>query len=665
MKKYIIILLFSIFILMNITSCSKYLDVQDDFSASDSVDFVLTDNPAQARRFHGGIYNALPNYSAYTGGDRNGMQNPWVCLSDDMVAYLNGNLKTTPINGYLATNAPHHRWDQLYKVIRICNVFLEKAKPIGRVGESDSINEEELKRLKAEAFFFRAYSHYLLFELYGPITIMSGRVIHPSQTDIQFERNSVDEVVADIVKDIEQALEGLYETHYIGDTFDEKRIVRPTKGVALALKAKILTLAASPLYNGEYTEALSIINNNGKRLFPDKDPNKWEKAKEALEAFFAYANQGHYELYKSANNDPHLNVYEVFQRYNKEIIWANAIQNWKDVEFAQTPRDIQVPSGNALAGTIGVPQETVDAFFMANGLKITDPNSGYIDYGKTNVENPATLHTPQGGTAIRITDPNISNMYAKREPRFYASIMYQGRSWHDITTNRKMQNKDANLAKATRVFFSKDISSTSVDKNIGYREKVSSNNTTGGYPTTGYLAYKFNNRTIHPTLGGANKEVYRTSIIFRLADFYLLYAEVLNEINPNDPKIVEYLDKIRERAGIPGYQKMATDGIKTGIIGNQQAMREAIHLERRIELFAEGQRYFDVRRWLVADKEEGRQGGYFKGMNMNGNESDGTFYQKVNNDPLPRKFERRMYLYPIPYTEIQNNRGTLVQNPGW
>lgn len=665
MKKYSILLAG---LLAGFTSCSKYLDVQEDFSASDSLRFVLSDNGGQVRRFHGYIYNALTNSSHYYGGGIDGgMANPWVCLSDDMVAYLNGNLKTVPTAGYLSNNAPHHRWDILYKVIRVANLYLANAKTVGKAGESDAINEEEMNNLKAEAYVMRAYAHYLLFELYGPIPVMSDKITEQSNLSETFERNSVDEVVDAIVKDIDTALTlNLTETHILssGD-FDNIRIVRPTKGVALAIKAKALVLAASPLYNGGFEEGKALANQDGKKLFPSTaDPNKWVKAKEALEALFQYANQGNYELYKSANNDPHLNVYELFQKYNKEIIWANASDNWATVEAYQTPRDIQVPAGNSNNGTLGVTQEMVDAFFMANGLKINDPNSGYTEQGTTSVQNPATAHIVKGVTYY-VTDPNISNMYANREPRFYASVLYQGRSWHDVVSNTKLQATASTPARATRVYFSKDISSSPVDNSLNYREKSSSNNTIGGYPLTGYLSYKFNNRTVHPTLPRANRSVYRPSIIFRLADFYLLYAEVLNEINPADGKIVEYLDKVRERAGIPGYRQLETSGKKTGIIGNQAKMREAIQHERRVELFAEGQRYFDVRRWLIADKEEGRQGGLFTGMNMEGNESDRTFYQRVKYNVLPRIFERKMYLYPIPYNEIQNNKGKLVQNPGW
>ena len=651
-------------IVLSVASCSDYLNVQDDFSASDSKAFVLTQNPAQVRRFQRYIYKAMPNYSVYSRSAPGGLDNPWEALSDNMTTNLNGPLKDMPLTGYTSSNGNFHRWKELYKVIRQATIFIDSVRPIGRLVEAYFLNEDEIELLKGEAYFFRAYSHYLLFELYGPVPVVLTEA-DPADPDADYERNSVDEVVDAIEKDLDLALERLEEnrqsTNYPSG-FQEDRLAIPSKGVALALRAKLRTLVASPLYNGGYEEALGLENKDGKKLFPLYDPKKWIKARESLEALFEYAGKGNYELYRSTSDDPHLNVYELFQRYNKEIIWASPYEDWNHVESAQTPRDIMVTGGNSNWGYMGVTQEMIDAFFMSNGLKINDSGSGYVETGISDVLNPATRFI-KGGKIIMLTDKNISNMYANREPRFYAAVTYQGKSWHDVVSNKTLQGNDAATSKATLVYFSKDKKS-STKPLPGYGGIASSNAETGNYPNTGALVYKFNNRTVHPTLPGALRKVYRPSIIFRLGDFYLLYAEVLNEIDPNDPKIVEYLDQIRTRAGIPGYAELQKSGAKTGVIGNQEMMRQAIRDERRVELFGEGQRYFDVRRWMIADKPEGRQGGAFHGMNMEGFESDGSFYKKTEYVNLPRIFERKMYLYPIPYGQIRISN-KLVQNPGW
>ncbi|WP_160068688.1 hypothetical protein [Sphingobacterium bovisgrunnientis] len=150
----------------------------------------------------------------------------------------------------------------------------------------------------------------------------------------------------------------------------------------MAVRAKLWMYAASPLFNGGYTEALELKNTDGKSLFAAKDLEKWKKAKQVLKEFIDFANNGNYNLYySSVPNNPYLNVYELFQRYNKEIIWANAVNSWGTVESAQIPRDIASTAG----GYMGVTQEAVDAFFMNNGLKINDQNSGYSEIGFSNV----------------------------------------------------------------------------------------------------------------------------------------------------------------------------------------------------------------------------------------------------------------------------------------
>ena len=152
-------------------------------------------------------------------------------------------------------------------------------------------------------------------------------------------------------------------------------------------------------------------------------------------------------------------------------------------------------------------------------------------------------------------------MYHNREPRFYNTVTYEGRSWHLPISGKAEYGS----------YFSKG---------------GDSDNSSQDHPKAGYLLYKFKNRTLLDT-GNNVKTWARPWILFRLADFYLYYAEVCNEINPSDPKIIEYIDKIRDRAGIPGYKELKDNGIKN-IVGDYEAQKIAIRRERMVELFAEG-----------------------------------------------------------------------------
>tara|TARA_R110000751_G_scaffold12931_2_gene44132 strand:+ start:31 stop:456 length:426 start_codon:yes stop_codon:yes gene_type:complete len=141
--------------------------------------------------------------------------------------------------------------------------------------------------------------------------------------------------------------------------------------------------------------------------------------------------------------------------------------------------------------------------------------------------------------------------------------------------------------------------------------------------------------------------------MMRLAELYLDYVEALNEYAPSDPDILIYLNKIRSRAGIPEYGSIELEAPAT-----QQEMREAIHKERRVELYAESVRYFDVRRWKTADEV---LAGPTHGMDINARAEE-DFY---NIKPFEtRVFRPQDYLWPIPQDEL-NATPSLTQNPGW
>ena len=166
------------------------------------------------------------------------------------------------------------------------------------------------------------------------------------------------------------------------------------------------------------------------------------------------------------------------------------------------------------------------------------------------------------------------------------------------------------------------------------------------YPPTGYIVRK-------NMITGARSNQNRTIPMLRLAEIYLDYAEALNEVDPGNPDILIYLNEIRERAGIPGYGE---GGI--AVPGTQDAMREAIHKERRVELAFESVRYFDVRRWKNGEL-------YFDGpahgLDINA-EEEANFYNEVVFEN--RIFNQRHYLWPIPQDEINANPA-IMQNPGW
>ena len=620
MKKLYKKILIAAFALCNIYSCD-YLNVSDELAGNlRSLDEIF-DNVSYTRRWYANIFTSIPDYSGITAaaGSITGFKNPWAGMCDELtVGY--GDAKLYNKTDKNAANMSFHRWGTCYKEIRQANIFLAHAKPIAANGTHvDVLTEEELTEMKANVRFMRAYYHYLLFEQYGAIPLVKDLILE-REDNLDLPRNTIDEVISYLDEELTAVAKELPQKALHDD---DQHNAWPTKGVALAVKAKMWVYAASKLFNGEYKEALAVTNLDGTRLFPDKDPNKWNKAVAALE-FIKFADEeGNYELLNTGN--PSQDIYDLFQTYNKEIIWATAATSWGGMTNDMFDRRCTPRSEQNGMGCIGVTQELVDDFYMKDGLPIQA--TSYLPQSTlytTEGFDKYTETVKAGSKEVQVAN-NVSNRFLNREARFYNTVFFQNRRWH-------------------------------VTNNVTQFHKGSPNELSGTiYTHTGYMLYKRFNREVSMKSPGVQNK-FRPSIIFRLADLYLLYAEAVNEIDPQDERVLTYLNKVRQRAGLSNIEEL-----NPAIEGNQELQRLAIQRERRIELATEGQRYFDVRRWMIADQDgEGRQFGYVHGMNMNAAED--KFYEEVEASPIV--FRRKMYLYPIPDDEMKKTE-LLVQNPGW
>ncbi|EKU90806.1 RagB/SusD family nutrient uptake outer membrane protein [Bacteroides oleiciplenus] len=637
-------------------SCSDYLDISGEFNASLGVDQVW-DNATYTRNWYGVIYRNLMEYSE-TGSEVSAFKNPWSNLCGE-IASEKASSRDVMMAGFTAASGSYHRWATFYKDIRQAMIFIERAHD-GGVGDPTSTNKltaEEIARMKDECRFMIAYYYFSMFELYGPACIVTEiddaaepHVTNYDRATVDEMVNHIDGILAPLCDPAQSKLPESVITSYADNAynFNTNEVVRPTIVVAKALRAKLWMYAASKLFNGgdgsEYYQGLQKLQNSkGEYIFPQsKDPQKWVTARDRVKDLIDYAEAQHHTLYRVMANgveQPDRSIYNLFQVYNEEILWCSTNNSYSDqykMEKRTNPRDV-----NSCYGTIGPSQDAVDMFFMTNGLDINDPNSGYDETGFSAVEN--RCYDPD--YKDKKTDQNISNMYANREPRFYASVVYQGRSWF-----KKWMNGNPNYT---------------VDFSAGGGNDLSNGDNVKG----GYMLGKFKNRTVNHA-SGDTQSWKRVSIIYRLAEFYLFYAEALNEIDPSNADIIKYIDIVRERAGIPGYQTMNDNGIKTGVIGNYDKQFDAIQHERYVELYCEGQRYFDVRRWMVCG-DEGRIGcdqTRFYGMNMKGAKDKApgeptSYYTRTKLEN--RQWTDKLYLYPIHQNVIELAEGRIPQNYGW
>lgn len=253
-----------------------------------------------------------------------------------------------------AANVPNDAWNTCYTNIRRVNVFF---KNIGRT----PMEGAQKTRIKAEARFLRAWYYFILVKHYAGVPIVKDSIFSQF-TPITSVRNTFSDCVDYIVSACDSAARDLPLTSFTND------YGRITKGMCMALKAKILLYAASPLFNGGQVagdEPLRSLTG-----YPLADPARWKKAADAAKDVI---DLGLYKLHTASNSTvPGYGFYEVFTlRKNEEYILSQMKAPSNDLE------SLWMPASRGAGSGAKPYQELVDAFPMKNGLPITDRASGY------------------------------------------------------------------------------------------------------------------------------------------------------------------------------------------------------------------------------------------------------------------------------------------------
>lgn len=306
----------------------------------------------------------------------------------------------------------------------------------------------------------------------------------------------------------------------------------------------------------------------------------------------------------------------LFNPDNNQELWRKAAEANKAVIDACTARGMKL--SNDYKG-----------LFIGNTSWSDAAAVGEIIFGRrmpTENRNFETYNFPvgisgagAGGGGGNCPSQNLVNAYEEGDKRFAQTIACNGDSWPNANTQP-------------------------LETFIG-----GVNGLPNAYATpTGYYLKKYVTESVQIAGNGANtcKHVWVT---FRLAEFYLNYAECL--LNLSDKTgftmtATSAINTVRKRAGLANL----TDA---------EATLDACKNERFVELAFEGHRFFDVRRWKEGDK-------YFKtiyGVEITKN-ADGTFTEAVKT-VQNRQWNDKMYLFPIPQSEILKSGNVLTQNPGW
>lgn len=578
---------------------SSLLDKED---VGDLFEGDVFRNYVYADQFLNDIYYNVPETGFAVTSDWNGAYLD--CATDNGEArhlsshahrFNNGNLngKQVPLGGI---------WSKGYAGIRACNKLL---KYIHLVEPGAGKTELDVEYLRGQALFLRAVHYAYLAKAFGGVPIITDVLTMDDPVWTTIPRSTFEETIDFIVQECETA--ALVCEKYGPDELNGTTLGRANRGTALALKAKVLLMAASPLFNRP--PHYSQYDNDAQMKYwryEDYQKARWERAAKAAKDVI---DLNKYDLYQQAEGTK--NAYETYftKRDNlPETIYPFLRGPGADVYYANLPFEfIYVrgkDKGNPMCYNLPT-QELVDAYEMANGMFPDQPGSGFRPL----------------------------NPFANRDPRLNATI------WHDESTYTGIEFQT----------WRRETSSV----------KASGKHYITGYSRTGYFLRKY----MDVDQNAASNEILLPNAypIIRYADILLAYAESLNEFYDNPTQapadgIRWAIDQVRGRAGMPGVDATFAN---RGWSLTQDNVRKLIMNERRVEFAFEEHRFWDVRRWMIGEETQRA----VSELDIILKDDDKTKeYHVVKIES--RAYTDRMNLMPIPDTEIIKNPN-IVQNWGW
>lgn len=569
-------------------SCQEQLELQSDGRIT--MDQVFSDYN-RTRGYLNSCYGYVPApYMDRASFTDEAQDSDDITPGSRYIVWYSGNVTSQSYPIYSADGSP---WGSLYTGIRKCNVFLESIKTATVYASA-----EQKASWVAQAHTLRALYYLQLIKRYGGVPIID-KPLAINHDFSQDRKSTFSEVVTFIINDCRAALAvPANRDGFSWDIYDNQFGIM-TRGVAYAIMSQAVTYAASPLWSdGTYTwakateinaEAVYNLLSNGYTLFNEKPA--------------ADIAQNPYALYffTSSNDQRAVDKETIYQAGNQMAVWQ-----WAGM-----------PTNPGMNRTGPCPsQELVDSYEMANGEA---PITGYSDANRLQpIVNPASGY-------------DQANPYEGRDPRFYASIYYNG-------AIRYLDQKDGKK----------------VETFVGGAEEISSIDRK--FTRTGYYLRKFNNYK-----SGLNNQADGAIRLFRLGEILLNFAEsAYQSAGPDVPISVsgasmtarQAVNEVRARAGMPGFPAGMT----------KEAFEKKYRNERRVELAYEEHRYFDVRRWKILSQTDQ----FVTGMRItkNGTALNYTRFKFPNRNSSSDKW----LLYPIDQNEVDKVIGlgnANWQNPGW
>ncbi len=489
-----------------------------------------------------------------------------------------------------------------YTAIRQINEFIE--------GVKSSPFEQTYKDQKiSEARFLRGFIYHQMVKRFGGVPIITKvQQLTDAKEELYPVRNKEAEVYDFIGKEMDE-IAALLPASYPGNDYG-----RPTKFAALALKSRAM------LYAGSIAK-FGTVDLNGVVGIPASEADKYFTA--AMDASKTIMDNPAFSLYNKVATDPVKNFTQLFtdENNNPEIIfgvkWDAKLLKGHSWDALCTPAGFT----SGWNSNFNVFLEFVDLF-------------DYQD-GRPGVMNRTLL------TTSRLHD--IDSLFGKRDPRFRASTFYPECIWQGkkvfFHSSTRYKNSSGQVVTSTSATFMIP-NSVSAQFPDGFYAKAPDRNT----QKTGVYVRKRCDEALTPAASAQSSTDF---IVFRLGEILLNYAEAAFYLNKNTEALTA-INRIRTRAAMP----------------QRTALTEAnIRQERQVELAFEEHRYWDLRRWRIAEQE--LNGKRLQGLNYVYDFDAKKYIITLKNaEGTARVFQPRHYYLPLGIGRIADNP-SLVENPGY
>lgn len=405
------------------------------------------------------------------------------------------------------------------------------------IDKLEGVEQRAIDDLIAQAYFVRAFAHFTLFKIWGPMPYITKVIGENDQWDIP--RLSGHETLMRIAADLDTAAIFFEEANLmrrdpgpntLGHLNDPDQF-RPNGVAAKALKARVLLYAASPL-----------SNELGVKDWEEAAKANWEAIQIAEEYNYTLLDYSHYKDNFVGPN------------YTNEQLWA-----WNAGDRNYRSSDMS----GIVNGVFGANKRT----FSGEG-----PSQNAVDMFETQWGDPLNTQADRD-IATAIGHYNEQDPYVNRDPRFYIDIIY---------------NQAPLIGYGQADIFYEIIDGVPVYGELLDQEYL-------GITQTGYYSRKqWGNQSVKNKIS-----VSITDPLIRLTELYLNYAEAANEAwGPNMPApgatmtAVQAINIIKNRVLMPDVLSKFTT--------SKELLRPRIKNERNVELIFEGHYYFDIRRWMDA-----------------------------------------------------------------